>query len=227
MQYRKTNFYVRWVSYKTVLIYSNSWQVFFYDFLNISKIKNCIWDLDTFNYVVTSKYDSLFFQDMATLNHLSKTGRTPISSDQALAICCEIQAVNYVETSAKFPRDTHNISEAFELCALAAIRKSQKSSEKAKNSHGGKNSSNTNSILNNINMTNFKRSPSINSSLSLFEPMPNHMVNNQSDLASNQNCNNNLQLYKKSQVNGGYHHGQLRHSYRYQASLIAPPPLNR
>ena len=73
-------------------------------------------------------------------------------------------------------------------------------------------------------MTNFKRSPSINSSLSLFEPMPNHMVNNQSDLASNQNCNNNLQLYKKSQVN---HHGQLRHSYRYQASLIAPPPLNR
>ena len=166
-----------------------------------------------------------FFQDMATLNHLSKTGRTPISSDQALAICCEIQAVNYVETSAKFPRDTHNISEAFELCALAAIRKSQKSSEKAKNSHGsGKNSSNTNSILSNINMTNFKRSPSINSSLSLFEPMPNHMVNNQSDLASNQNCNNNLQLYKKSQVN---HHGQLRHSYRYQASLIAPPPLNR
>ena len=64
-------------------------------------------------------------QDMATLNHLSKTGRTPISPDQALAICCEIQAVNYVETSAKFPLE-NNISEAFELCALASIKSKTK-----------------------------------------------------------------------------------------------------
>jgi GTPase SAR1 family protein len=60
--------------------------------------------------------------DPATLHHLSKTGRTPVSSDQALAICCEIQAVNYVETSARFPMDAHVNAEAFELCALAAIK---------------------------------------------------------------------------------------------------------
>ena len=57
--------------------------------------------------------------DAATLNHLSKTGRTPVSSDQALAICCEIEAVNYVETSAKHPFIADGVNaEAFELCAL-------------------------------------------------------------------------------------------------------------
>lgn len=90
-------------------------------------------------------------QDSATLNHLSKTGRTPVSSDQALAICCEIEAVNYVETSAKFPTDNNN-GEAFELAALAAL--------KTKNSSSASSTSGT-----------FKRSPSLNSSLSLFEPL--------------------------------------------------------
>ena len=34
-----------------------------------------------------------------TLAALGKVGRMPTSSEQALAICCEIGAVNYVETS--------------------------------------------------------------------------------------------------------------------------------
>ena len=129
--------------------------------------------------------------DSATLNHLSKTGRTPVSSDQALAICCEIQAVNYVETSAKYPSNGHN-SEAFELCALAAI--------KAKNQGP----------------TNFKRSPSLNSSLSLFEPM-NPLIGQSHHETTG--CNNN-NFHKTAKNN------LLRHSYRYQASLVAPPPLN-
>lgn len=119
--------------------------------------------------------------DQATLNHLSKTGRTPVSSDQALAICCEIQAVNYVETSAKFPLD--NNAEAFELCALAAIKKKGCNNNKPA----------------------FRRSPSINSSLSLFEPLDN---------------NNSSAFLKKG------HQQQLRHSYRHYASCVAPPPLN-
>lgn len=118
--------------------------------------------------------------DPATLNHLSKTGRTPVSSDQALAICCEIQAVNYVETSAKHPE--HHNSEAFELCALAAI----------------KHKNNT--------MNHFQRSPSIHSSLSLFEPLQPLMMEN-----------NNCFLKKQH---------QLRHSYRQHASAVAPPPLH-
>eukprot|EP00093_Oithona_nana_P012288 12288.XXX_509788_505627_1 [CDS] Oithona nana genome sequencing. len=121
--------------------------------------------------------------DPATLNHLSKTGRTPVSSDQALAICCEIQAVNYVETSAKHP-DNHN-SEAFELCALAAI----------------KHKNNASSSQNVISNPHFVRSPSLNSSLSLFEPLQPLLENNN--------------FLKK----------QLRHSYRQHASAVAPPPL--
>jgi hypothetical protein len=57
----------------------------------------------------------------------------------------------------------------------------------------------------------FKRSPSINSSLSLFEPMDN---------SSSNNNNNNGCFLKKSQNH------QLRHSYRHHANLVAPPPLN-
>ena len=136
----------------------------------------------------------------ATLNHLSKTGRTPVSSDQALAICCEIQAVNYVETSAKHPFAADGVNaEAFELCALAAI--------KQKN----------NLQLHSSNMTLFKRSPSLNSSLSLFEPSLHHhqLENNQ----NNQNNNNNNHNKKT-------HHQFLRQSYRRTASLVAPPPLN-
>ena len=45
-----------------------------------------------------------------------------MSTEQALAICCEIGAVNYVETSAKCP---DNNAEAFELAALAAIKARQ------------------------------------------------------------------------------------------------------
>ena len=37
--------------------------------------------------------------DPQTLSALGKVGRMPTSSEQALAICCEIGAVNYVETS--------------------------------------------------------------------------------------------------------------------------------
>lgn len=120
--------------------------------------------------------------DPATLNHLSKTGRTPVSSDQALAICCEIQAVNYVETSAKHPDggSSHN-GEAFELCALAAIKHKNQS----------QNSSHFQA----------RRSPSLHSSLSLFEPLQPLLENNN--------------FLKK----------QLRHSYRQHASNMAPPPL--
>ena len=57
--------------------------------------------------------------DPTTTAQLSKTGRTPVSHEQALAICCEIEAVNYVETSAKADIEVH---EAFEVCALAAIK---------------------------------------------------------------------------------------------------------
>ena len=120
--------------------------------------------------------------DPATLNHLSKTGRTPVSSDQALAICCEIQAVNYVETSAKHPDggSSHN-GEAFELCALAAIKHKNQSQ--------------------NTSHFQARRSPSLHSSLSLFEPLQPLLENNN--------------FLKK----------QLRHSYRQHASNMAPPPL--
>ena len=37
--------------------------------------------------------------DPTTLAALGKVGQTPTSPEQALAICCEIGAVNYVETS--------------------------------------------------------------------------------------------------------------------------------
>ena len=91
--------------------------------------------------------------DPLTIAHLSKTGRTPVSQEQALAICCEIEALHYVETSAK-NTDKDN-SEAFEVCALAAIKH--------------KNAKNNNN--NNVSKAStFKRSPSINSTVSLFEP---------------------------------------------------------
>ena len=88
--------------------------------------------------------------DPATLFHLSKTGRTPVSTEQALAICCEVGAVNYVETSAKYPDRNNNNLEAFEVCALAAI-KHQAQQKRAIATNGT-----------------FKKSPSINSTMSLF-----------------------------------------------------------
>ena len=82
--------------------------------------------------------------DPLTIAHLSKTGRTPVSQEQALAICCEIEALHYVETSAK-NADKDN-SEAFEVCALAAIKH--------------KNAKNNNN--NNVSKAStFKRSPSV------------------------------------------------------------------
>ncbi|CAB4063994.1 RND3 [Lepeophtheirus salmonis] len=57
--------------------------------------------------------------DSVTMAQLSKTGRSPVTIEQALAICCEIQAVNYIETSAK----ENSNDEAFEVCAIAAIKR--------------------------------------------------------------------------------------------------------
>ena len=120
--------------------------------------------------------------DPTTLSHLGKTGRTPVTTEQALAICCEISAVNYIETSAKFPDDhgpnassASTLAEAFELCALAAI--------KYKNSVNNNNLSKTlqktkephikrNDLSPCIEESNFKRSPSINSTMSLFTDSP-------------------------------------------------------
>ena len=59
---------------------------------------------------------------------------------QALAICCEVEAVNYVETSAV----KEDNSEALQLCALATMK------------HVNNNNNN-----NNNNTNNFRRSPSI------------------------------------------------------------------
>ncbi len=60
--------------------------------------------------------------DAATISQLSKIGRAPVSREQGLAICCEVEAVNYVETSACDPMMQRECLEAFELCALAAIK---------------------------------------------------------------------------------------------------------
>ena len=65
---------------------------------------------------------------------------------QALAICCEVEAVNYVETSAV----KEDNSEALQLCALATMKQ-------------------INNNNNNNNTNHFRRSPSIQSSLSLFD----------------------------------------------------------
>jgi hypothetical protein len=89
--------------------------------------------------------------DALTVAHLGKTGRAPVSQEQALAICCEIEALHYVETSAKTP-DRDNV-EAFEVCALAAMKHHNSAKVSAS-----------------LRSSTFQRSPSIHSSLSLFEP---------------------------------------------------------
>ena len=61
---------------------------------------------------------------------MSRTGRSPVSQEQGLAVCCQVEAVNYVETSAAAATDdaSHGgsgaggVREAFELCALAAMK---------------------------------------------------------------------------------------------------------
>ena len=52
--------------------------------------------------------------DPATQARLAKTGSSPVSPEQALAVCCEIGAVNYVETSSK-DNSSDEVSEAFEV----------------------------------------------------------------------------------------------------------------
>ena len=64
--------------------------------------------------------------DAAAALSMSRTGRSPVSQEQGLAVCCQIEAVNYVETAASFDDDSHGgggggVREAFELCALAAM----------------------------------------------------------------------------------------------------------
>lgn len=60
--------------------------------------------------------------DPRTLDQLSKVGRGPVSQDQALGVCCDIGAVNFIETSSKSFEAGKDVHEAFELCALAAIK---------------------------------------------------------------------------------------------------------
>ncbi len=55
-------------------------------------------------------------------------------AEKALAVCCEIEAINYVETSAKLGEEVH---EAFELCALAAIKNKRTSVNTNTNSSRG------------------------------------------------------------------------------------------
>ena len=58
-------------------------------------------------------------RDPEIIAGLSKRGRAPVSSEQALAICCDVGASNYVETSACTNED---IMEAFEVGALACMK---------------------------------------------------------------------------------------------------------
>jgi hypothetical protein len=71
-----------------------------------------------------------------TLSHLAKTGRAPVSQEQALAICCEVGATNYVETSAvNQVKDTSN-AEAIEMCAIAAMRSTNSNNGNTNNFRG-------------------------------------------------------------------------------------------
>ena len=58
-------------------------------------------------------------RDPEIIAGLSKRGRAPVSSEQALAICCDVGASNYVETSACTNED---VLEAFEVGALACMK---------------------------------------------------------------------------------------------------------
>ena len=84
--------------------------------------------------------------DPQTAAQLSKLGRNAVSREQALAICCEIEAVNYVETCAK----ALNAFEAFELCALAVIKANKKKTPSigSQSSFGAKSNSSLKKKLN-------------------------------------------------------------------------------
>ncbi|XP_040568481.1 uncharacterized protein [Lepeophtheirus salmonis] len=102
--------------------------------------------------------------DSVTMAQLSKTGRSPVTIEQALAICCEIQAVNYIETSAK----ENSNDEAFEVCAIAAIKRIHTFKRKApcRNSSSSSSSlSSTSSLFQPS--SKFRRSPSTHSNISL------------------------------------------------------------
>lgn len=77
---------------------------------------------------------------------LGKRGRTPVTSEQALAICCDVGAANYVETSAV----TSEVIEAFEVAAVASasLRYKTTSSHGSSNANRFNTSSSKNSRLN-------------------------------------------------------------------------------
>eukprot|EP00095_Tigriopus_kingsejongensis_P011767 snap_masked-scaffold119_size336447-processed-gene-0.0 protein:Tk11767 transcript:snap_masked-scaffold119_size336447-processed-gene-0.0-mRNA-1 annotation:"rho-related gtp-binding protein" len=61
--------------------------------------------------------------DAGVLEQLSKVGRGPVSQEQGLGVCCEVGAVNYIETSSAMAYESRSeVHEAFELCALAFIK---------------------------------------------------------------------------------------------------------
>ena len=145
--------------------------------------------------------------DPVTLSHLGKTGRTPVTTEQALAICCEISAINYIETSAKYPDEplsntssANNLAEVFELCALAAIKNKNsqnnynlsKSDQKTKEPHV--NHRRDEALDTSTENGTFKRSPSINSTMSLFTDTS-HLSFGSSN---NHNNNNGIGAFKRS-----------------------------
>lgn len=58
-------------------------------------------------------------RDPEVISNLAKRGRAPVTSDQALAVCCDIGATNYVDTSSLMTTD---VVETFEVAAIAAMR---------------------------------------------------------------------------------------------------------
>ena len=58
-------------------------------------------------------------RDPEVISNLAKRGRAPVTQDQALAVCCDIGASNYVDTSSLMTTD---VVETFEVAAIAAMR---------------------------------------------------------------------------------------------------------
>ena len=132
--------------------------------------------------------------DPATLSHLGKTGRTPVTTEQALAICCEISAVNYIETSAKYPDEplsntssASSLPETFELCALAAIKNKNVMNQNSSSNTEQKTKDTINrrqALSPTVEEGTFKRSPSINSTMSLFTDSSQISFSNKSNSSS-------------------------------------------
>ena len=133
--------------------------------------------------------------DPVTISHLCKTGRAPVSREQALAICCEIGADHYAETNAREP-GADGLIEVFELCASTAI--------KHKNDRAINNNNNNSSQP-------FKRSPSIHSSISLsLFPTDN---NNAFHFKRSPSTHSNLSL--AANFNKGPSQSQVSHQQHY------------